>query len=853
LEASKRKENEEIMFKLKTKTFLLILIFLTLGFLTAADNEWTTYGPKGGLIRAVTYDPNNIDVVYISVLKGGVYRSLDGGKKWELLLSEESIESNAYDIAVDYFNSDIIYVAAYSEVFKTMDNGATWQSVSPDFRLGVCTDIVIDPTNSNIIFLATEVGILKSTDAGTNWNTINTGLTHLYISCLAICPAAPNALYAGSWVAPIVYKTTNAGASWSTVFSGSTGEHIRTVAVNPLNPNIVYTSEYERGGILKSTNGGNTWNLTEFYEYFGEMMDANVIIVNPINPNIVYSGRNVGRFSKSIDSGAHWREKINGFTSLGDIYAIAVNSFENGKILVGTMASIFKSRNGGESWSEENTGLNKTHIEDLAIDPQNPEMIYAGTHGGSLYKSSNFGKSWSASNNGIWGHSICKIAIHPVSTNILYVGDIFGQIYKSENKGLNWSMVFTKNSGTYGAPASIIIDPKETDVVYAGLRRYGIAGFSHRESHGIIKSFDSGAKWKAFNSGLTNLDVHTLAIDPSNTMRLYAGTAGGGVFKTVNGADTWTSCNRGITDLDINILAVDHNNPDTIYAGTDGGGIFKSTDKGDTWTPINGGIKNKFIRSIAVDKINGDKIYAGTLEYNFYYSINGGDYWEELIQGLPLNIESVEDIAISPSNSEKLYVATFGGGVYEREIVIPVVTGSVNIKGTGLPKVTLYFSNNVGTAVTDQNGRYSRFVFYDWSGTVTPQKDGYLFIPANSTYASIVSDQNGGHHTAYHDNTSLSISVSREADSAWIIRRQYGKIDIVIKNPDNIPFKKYAIYRKKDDEPFYQVNEFGDSQIRENVYTYTDRFIDQDKSYIYKFAALDSNGAIITESDEVAI
>jgi photosystem II stability/assembly factor-like uncharacterized protein len=639
----------------------------------AGEHIWTTNGPKGGQILTIVYDPLNQDTVYLSVMQGGIYRSVNGGKSWKQVASEAALGIEPHhinpinQIAVDPVNNNILYAAGYNGVVKSVDCGLNWQKLETGVS-GIFFDIIIHPMDVDTIFIATTEGIFKSTDAGNNWTAVNSGLTSLGISSLTICDANPNVLYAGCWELPVVFKTSNGGATWSTVFSGSTGEHTRTVVVDPTNANIVYTSEYECGGILKSTDGGATWTKTVVLDYIN--MDANVIVVDPINPGIVYFGRNVGQLFKSVDSGSNWTEKTNGFTSGGDIHALAVNSFDNDNILVGTMASIFRSADAGQSWSEGNSGLNYTHIAALAIDPVNSQVIFAGTMGGGVSISTDGGKTWHAANNGVNGHSIDAIAVDPVSTNIVYIGNTFGQIYKSTNSGASWTAVFNPEPGNKGAPHVIVIDPGNTNIVYAGMARDGQGQFSHIDPRGIFKSVDAGASWDESTTGLTNRDVRALIIDPTNTNTLYAGTVGSGVFKTVNGAASWSSSGSGLTNSDIRALALDAANTHIIYAGTNGGGVFKSIDGGATWTPINYGITKLSISSLAVDSSNGNKVFAGPDDsFNcFFASIDGGASWLEMNEGLLEYLVSINAIAISPANPDLIYIGTYGGGVCQRTI-----------------------------------------------------------------------------------------------------------------------------------------------------------------------------------------
>ena len=87
-------------------------------------------------------------------------------------------------------------------------------------------------------------------------------------------------------------------------------------------------------------------------------------------------------------------------------------------------------------------------------------------------------------------------------------------------------------------------------------------------------------------------DIRALAIDPTVTSTMYAGTFGGGIFKSLDGGATWGGVNFGLTNLLIVALRIDPIAPNVLYAGTFGGGVFKSIDGGATWGAINNGLLN---------------------------------------------------------------------------------------------------------------------------------------------------------------------------------------------------------------------------------------------------------------------
>ncbi len=141
---------------------------------------------------------------------------------------------------------------------------------------------------------------------------------------------------------------------------------------------------------------------------------------------------------------------------------------------------------------------------------------------------------------------------------------------------------------------------------------------------GVFRSTDNGNNWIPINSGLTNVQVLSLAISGNN---IFAGTWDGGTFLSTDNGSSWNAVNTGLTNLDVFAIAI---SGDNIFAGT-WGGIFLSTDNGSSWNAVNNGLTNLFINSLA---ISGDNIFAGASSSNVYLSTDNGSNWNAVNNGL---------------------------------------------------------------------------------------------------------------------------------------------------------------------------------------------------------------------------
>ncbi|MEK6288871.1 MAG: SBBP repeat-containing protein [Acidobacteriota bacterium] len=198
---------------------------------------------------------------------------------------------------------------------------------------------------------------------------------------------------------------------------------------------------------------------------------------------------------------------------------------------------------------------------------------------------------------------------------------------------------------------------------------------------GAAKTTNSGASWRAINTGLTNWTITSLAVDPSNPTTVFAGTAGSGIFKSTNGGDNWSAINSGLTDLQIRTVTVDSASSSLLYLGTTNRGVFRSTNGGSTWKAINTGENGMTVNALNIDPANHSVIYAGT-DQGVFKTTNGGASWTSanvgLNQGLFINV-----LAIDPTTTSNIYVGLSFGGVYKS------TNGGSNWNVTGLTNTNI--------------------------------------------------------------------------------------------------------------------------------------------------------------------
>jgi len=193
----------------------------------------------------------------------------------------------------------------------------------------------------------------------------------------------------------------------------------------------------------------------------------------------------------------------------------------------------------------------------------------------------------------------------------------------------------------------------------------------------------------------------------------------------------------------------------------------------------------------------------------------------------------------------------YGDAIQFKTLNKPIISGRVIGQGAGLADVILTSSDDLSQNRTDRQGSYSLIVDYGWTGIVTPQKTGYAFVPSCRAYEMVTYNLSSQNYTAYPFK--LSLKASRETEQAWIIARQYARIEVKIENPVQMPVAVYQLLKKEGDQSFQVLQAIPVGQIQGDTYIYLDKYLDKTKTYTYKFIALDSNFFPIAVSNEVTI
>ncbi len=428
------------------------------------------------------------------------------------------------------------------------------------------------------------------------------------------------------------------GLKWRCVGPAFTSGRISDIAVNPDNPFEYYVAT-SSGGVWKTINAGVTYD--PIFDNQGSY-SIGCVVIDPNNPNVIWvgTGENNNQRSvaygdgiyKSIDGGKSWKNM--GLKTSEHIGKIIVHPEDSNTVYVAAIGplwskggerGLYKTVDGGKTWKavlsiDEHTGIN-----DVVMDPRNPDVLYASAHqrrrhvftyvgggpGSGLHKSVDGGASWVKINKGLPKTELGRIglAISPANPEIIYAiveaADGKGGFFASTNRGATWEKRGKhKTSGNYYQ--EIIADPVDENTIYS-------------MDTWMSASTDGGKTFKMVGEMYKHVDNHSMWINPKNNKHWLVG-CDGGIYETFDGAKTW-DFKENLPVTQFYKVAVDNDAPFyNIYGGTQdnfsiGGPSRVLTDHGITnsdWFITNGG--DGF--ESQVDPNNPNIVYAQS-QYGF--------------------------------------------------------------------------------------------------------------------------------------------------------------------------------------------------------------------------------------------
>lgn len=551
-------------------------------------------------ISKIRIHPRNPDLVYVAALgpvfgpspSRGVFKSSDGGKSWSKILFRDD-STGAIDLSMDPSNPEVLYAGLWtayrkpwmlvsggpgSGVFKSLDGGRTWKDLTrnPGMPAGPIGNIgvSVSPANPRRVYAQIEAdsgGVFRSDDGGDSWTRVNADRSlrqrAWYYSRVYADPQDENTVYASN---VSFQRSRDGGRTFQPIGAPHGDSHDLWIAPNN-NQRMIESND---GGSNVSTNAGRTWTDQEY-------ATAQFYHVTTTNH---FPYRVCG--AQQDNSTACMPSRPVGDSDLGAFY----------------------DAGGGESGY-------------IAVRPDNPDIIYAGSYGGYLSRKDT--RTGIERNINAWplnpmGHDAkdtkyrfqwtFPIVISPHDPNTLYIGS--SVIFKSTDEGSSWGAIspdLTRNDpktlGSSGGP----ITKDQTSVEYYGT-------------------------------------VFTISESPVEKGVIWSGSDDGLIQVTRDGGAAWTN----VTPKDlpewarVSIIEASSHSRGTAYVAANrfqlndfAPYLYKTTDYGKSWSRITTGIAaSEFTRVIREDPVRAGLLYAGT-ERGVWVSFDDGTRWQRLQRNLP--------------------------------------------------------------------------------------------------------------------------------------------------------------------------------------------------------------------------
>ena len=564
-------------------------------------------GPRGVTVNAGCLDlairtDKTTDVVFASCgnfEQAIIYRNSDasGAGTWDVSLRESGVGRTA--IAIAPSNQDVMYAVATSiqnndsqyslyAVYRSTNGGTNWnaqvrntdsskinRAILAAFAGAVATDcgfdledftiaqgwydlaIAVDPVDSNRVWVG-GIELARSDDGGVNWGLAGQGYAN---ASFELGPIHPDQHV-------IVFHPNYNGGSNQTVYVGNDGGLYRsdnaraataTTPASICNPNSV---------AVKWTAINNNYGVTQFYN--GAVSADGKTYIGGTQDN----GTVLGTDDKGVNA---WR-LING----GDGGYVAIDQANANTLFASFPGGYFvKSTDSGGTFGDSNYGLNDVgtyFVTPLAMDPSDSQRLWTG--GYYLWRTTNSAALWARGSSLTPGtESVSSIAIAPTDSNRMLVGMGDGLVLRN-------SAALTSTTTTdwaYSQPrdgwvSSLTFDPNNKDIAYATYSNFGGAH--------VYRTIDGGVNWSVAdgsqgsggnpNGRIPDVPVHTLAVDPSNTARLYVGTDVG-VFVSNDGGANWAQETTGFTNAITEKVQIQVSGGVTsVYAFTHGRGAWRA-------------------------------------------------------------------------------------------------------------------------------------------------------------------------------------------------------------------------------------------------------------------------------------
>ncbi len=688
-------------------------------------DTWTNtsgWNPGNGRINEIAFHPSDPNIFYAGASGGGLWKTQDGGSSW-IVITDGMPNLAISGIAVSHTNPNTIYILtgdgdsddlASIGVLKTTDGGSSWAQTGLTFGrddLIYGTELKMNSLNSEILIATTSNGIYRTDDGGDIWQHVQNGLFY----DIEFCPSNPDTVYAS--MGDSIFTSSNGGSVWNFNINLPNLDNKPRIelAVTPANTSKVYAVLGEKDGyrgLLVSGNHANNWVLhTDYpnilaYDTSGLLTstqahyDLAIEVSQTDEDNIFVGGINIWESTDGGDNweiSTHWRENWHRHEYVhADIHELIFN----GNVLyTGCDGGIFKTADGGNTWTDLSQGLGIMQAHKIGITNSNTNLVYLGTQDNGTNK-----YSGSTTVDHVLGGDGFESIIQPTNSDTVYSSLQDGEVRMSTDGGNSFATIIPGDNVT-----KLFNNPLIYKYYFSDRLITSAVGYVH-----VIRiAGGSFTKSLPINSHITNLDL-----SQSNDNLLIASTYG---YESNNTSDSlwmtevlfdpyddvWTNItgNLPVSQYTISDIAIDpisSNHMIVTFGGyIDGDKVFETWNYGGVWQNVSNNMENVPVNCVAFDPDDNTSVYVGTDLGVFYKKLDSD--WEYFSNGLPPVI--VNELEIN-TNENYIYAGTYGRGLWRSSLYSGCIT-----------------SYNLTSANDPSNPSYTGIQHYEASGYINSTRE----------------------------------------------------------------------------------------------------------------------------------
>lgn len=565
-----------------------------------------------------------------------------GGEGCQMIFSIAYAPSNPYG-NVAYFVTDT------TQVWKSIDGGTSWQRKSNGFKANGGLSLAVDPTNENIVYVAgsvmatwsTEVpgsieGIFRTADGGDTWTLVKQAHFHRGCPGGILFAFAGSAIYSGPSTGGLL-KSTNGGTSWSLVPKAGGGNVLDTsdfydIKVHPEDNTILYACT--NNGFYKIVDSGGAATVTTIGN--GLPRSPTNVQIDKNTPTIMYACLGASGVYRSTDGGLNFTARNNGLSStlsLGGYAEYMAISLSNPNKLIVTFNKlfgkyVFYTNDGGANWYQTSN-----------MDEQNADGWIAG----SIY-------GWTSNLSGV-DDARSPISFHPSNSNIALTIGFSGVVKKTTDGGVTWKYSNTGYTGRVaGKPSSS--SAFGWDSINANQTTFFLADFGpmitsdNEDTSKHIGVFYNGRQ--ATFAGAMRGDIIVSAVGPDTLQRIHVSRNLGSNWTPIAGADE-----------NFTFVSFHPQNSNIVYAGKY---KFTSIQTNNNFSTLSRSVKAMYVGDGNIVYSHG---WINSTTQTIYKSTDGGDTWTTPYPTIaPGATYPIGQIAISPTDENRIYVSVKGKGIY---------------------------------------------------------------------------------------------------------------------------------------------------------------------------------------------